>query len=208
MFGRTSSQSEAALKERPRPGQVPKLTDKQAAHLIAIACSDAPEGHDHWTLRLLADQVVALDYAASCSYELIRRLTHRAQVKNTLKPWQKQEWCIPDVSAEFVAAMEDVLDLYEEPCDPARPVVCFDESPKQLIAEVREPIPVEPGTPARYDTEYERKGVCDLMMICEPKQGFRQVDVTDRRTKIDFAHSMKHVVERYPEASLIRVVLD
>ena len=65
---------EAALKDRPRPGQTPKLTDKQAAHLIAIACSDAPEGHDHWTLRLLADKVVALDYAASCSYELIRRL--------------------------------------------------------------------------------------------------------------------------------------
>lgn len=65
---------EAALKERPRPGQAPKLTDKQAAHLIAIACSEAPEGHSHWTLRLLADQVVALDYATSCSYELIRRL--------------------------------------------------------------------------------------------------------------------------------------
>lgn len=104
--------------------------------------------------------------------------------------------------------MEDVLDLYEEPYDPARPVVCFDESPKQLIAEVREPIPVEPGAPARYDTEYERQGVCDVMMICEPKQGFRQVDITDRRTKIDFAHSMKHVAELYPEASVIRVVLD
>jgi transposase len=86
--------------------------------------------------------------------------------------------------------------------------VCFDESPQQLIAEVREPIPVEPGAPARYDTEYERKGVCDLMMICEPKLGFRQVDVTDRRTKIDFAHRMKHVAELYPEASVIRVVLD
>jgi hypothetical protein len=104
--------------------------------------------------------------------------------------------------------MEDVLDPYEAPYDPARPVVCFDESPKQLIVEVRQPIPVEPGAPARYDTGYERKGVCDLMMICEPKQGFRHVDVTDRRTKIDFAHSMKHVAERYPEASVIRVVLD
>jgi hypothetical protein len=104
--------------------------------------------------------------------------------------------------------MEDVLDLYEAPYDPARPVVCFDESPKQLIVEVRQPIPVEPGAPARYDTGYERKGVCDLMMICEPKQGFRHVDVTDRRTKIDFAHSMKHVAELYPEASVIRVVLD
>ncbi len=104
--------------------------------------------------------------------------------------------------------MEDVLDLYEEPYDPARPVVCFDESPKQLIAEVREPIPVEPGAPARHDTEYERKGVCNLMMICEPKQGFRQVDITDRRTQIDFAHSIKHIAELYPEASVIRVVLD
>jgi hypothetical protein len=104
--------------------------------------------------------------------------------------------------------MEDVLDLYEAPYDPTRPVVCFDESPKQLIAEVREPIPVEPGAPARYDTEYERKGVCDLMMICEPKQGFRHVAITDRRTKIEFAHSMKQIGELYPEASVIRVVLD
>ena len=72
------------------------------------------------------------------------------------------------MSAEFVAAMEDVIDLYEEPYERARPLVCFDESPKQLIAEIHEPIRVEPGVPARYDTEYERKGVCDLMMICEP----------------------------------------
>lgn len=104
--------------------------------------------------------------------------------------------------------MEDVLDFYEEPYDPARPVVCFDESPKQLIAEVRTPIPVEPDHPTRYDTEYERKGVCDLMMTSEPKRGFRQVDITDRRTKIDFAHSMKHIAGLYPEAPVIRVVLD
>ena len=104
--------------------------------------------------------------------------------------------------------MEDVLDLYEEPYDPQRPVICFDESPKQLIAEVREPIPAEPGTPARYDTEYERKGVCDLMMICEPKRGFRHVAITDRRTKIEFAHCMKEIGDLYPDASVIRVVLD
>lgn len=104
--------------------------------------------------------------------------------------------------------MEDVLDLYEEPYDPKRPVICFDESPKQLIAEVREPLPAEPGTPARYDTEYERKGVCDVMMICEPKRGFRHVDITDRRTKIEFAHCMRHIGDLYPDASVIRVVLD
>ena len=112
------------------------------------------------------------------------------------------------MSADFVAAMEDVLDLYEEPYDPARPVVCFDESPKQLIAEVRAPIPAEPGTPARYDTEYERKGVCDLMMICEPKRGFRPIEITDRRTKIEFAHCMKQIAELYPGADVIRLVLD
>lgn len=104
--------------------------------------------------------------------------------------------------------MEDVLDLYEEPYDPLRPIVCFDESPKQLIAEVREPLPAEPGLPARYDTGYERKGVCDLMMICEPKRGFRHVAITDRRTKIEFAQCMKQIVELYPDASVVRVVLD
>src|SRR5664280_541254 len=76
--------------------------------------------------------------------------------------------------------MEDVVDLYEESYESARPLVCFDESPKQLIAEVHELILAEPGVPARYDTEYERKGVCDLMLICEPKRGFRQVDITDK----------------------------
>lgn len=104
--------------------------------------------------------------------------------------------------------MEDVLDLYAEPYDPARPLICFDESPKQLIGEVRAPMPPQPGTPARHDTEYQRNGVRDLMMICEPKQGWREVLVMERRTKIEFAHCMRHIVERHPDAEVIRVVLD
>lgn len=104
--------------------------------------------------------------------------------------------------------MEDVLDLYEEPYDPARPVVCFDESPRQLVAEVREPVPAGPGQPARHDVEYPRKGVRDLMMICEPKRGFREVMVTARRTKVDFARCMKRVAELYPDAEVVRVVVD
>lgn len=119
-----------------------------------------------------------------------------------------QEWCIPEVSAEFVAPMEDLLDLYAEPYDPVRPVICFDESPKQLIGEVREPIPPQPGAPARQDTEYKRNGVRNLMMICEPKRGWRNVLIMQRRTKIDFAHAMRHIVECYPDAEVIRVVLD
>ena len=119
-----------------------------------------------------------------------------------------QEWCIPEVSAEFVAPMEDLLDLYAEPYDPVRPVICFDESPKQLIGEVREPMPPQPGAPARQDTEYKRNGVRNLMMICEPKRGWRNVLIMQRRTKIDFAHAMRHIVECYPDAEVIRVVLD
>ena len=107
-----------------------------------------------------------------------------------------------------MAAMEDVLDVYAEPYDPKRPVVCFDESPLQLIAEVRESTPAKPGKPAREDTEYQRKGVRDLMRIGEPKRGFREVLITERRTKLDFAQSMKHIVELYPQADKIRVVQD
>lgn len=104
--------------------------------------------------------------------------------------------------------MEDVLDLYEAPYDPARPVVCFDESPKQLIGEVRDPMPPQPGMPARQDTEYQRNGVRDLMMICEPKRGWRDVLVMERRTRVEFAHCMRHIVQSYPDAEVIRVVLD
>jgi hypothetical protein len=104
--------------------------------------------------------------------------------------------------------MEDVLDLYEAPYDSARPVVCFDESPKQRIGEVRQAIPPQPGTPARQDTGYQRNGVRDLMMICEPKRGWREVLIMKRRTRIEFAHGLRPIVRCYPEAEVIRVVLD
>jgi len=104
--------------------------------------------------------------------------------------------------------MEDVLDLYEEPYDGKRPVVCFDESPEQLIEEVRQSLPPEPGQPARYDVEYKRNGVRNFLMICEPRCGKREVLVTKTRNKIDFAHAMKHLVQTYASAEVIRVVLD
>jgi len=113
------------------------------------------------------------------------------------------------VNADYVAAMEDVLDLYAEPPDPARPKVCFDETPKQLIAETRQPLPARPGQPERYDYEYQRQGTCNLFMFFDPDQGWRHVALTERRTKLDFAAQMKWLVdERYPQAEVIRVVLD
>lgn len=105
--------------------------------------------------------------------------------------------------------MEGVLDLYEEPYDPKHPVVCFDELPYQMVAQTRTPQPAKPGRPARYDYEYERKGTANLFAFFEPKACWRHLDVTDRRTAIDFAAQMQALVdEHYPRAQKIRLVLD
>lgn len=113
------------------------------------------------------------------------------------------------MSADYVAHMEDVLDLYEEPYDPQRPVVCFDETSTQLLAETRPPLPAGPGKVRRRDYEYRREGTRNLFLACEPLAGWRQVMVTERRTMEDFAHQMRWLVdEAYPDVPVIRLVLD
>ena len=108
-----------------------------------------------------------------------------------------------------MAAMEDVLDLYAEPYDPDRPVVCFDETSTQLLADTRPPIPVQPGQPRRQDYEYRRAGTRNIFLTCEPLAGWRHVAITERRTMEDFAHQMRWLVdEAYPDAPVVRVVLD
>jgi transposase len=124
---------ELALSEDERPGAARKLTGRQEALLIATACSRPPEGRKRWTLTLLAGAMVKLTGHEDLSRETVRRRL----AENELKPWQKDMWCIPQVDGAYVARMEDVLDLYAEESDPKRPVVCFDESPTQLIGEVR-----------------------------------------------------------------------
>ena len=119
-------------------------------------------------------------------------------------------WCLPPAAdAAFVARMEDLLELYQLPYDPQRPVVCMDELCKQLIAETRSPLPVREGSPARYDYEYERKGVCNLFLFVEPRRGWRKVFVHNRRTKVDWAVCVRVLLnEVYPEALCVRLVQD
>jgi hypothetical protein len=118
-------------------------------------------------------------------------------------------WCIPQVDGEYVARMEDVLDLYAEAPDPKRPVVCFDESPTQLIGEVRLPIPAEPGQLERYDCEYKRNGTANLFMFLDVHRPWRKVKVTDNRAAVDFATCMRELTDvHFPKAERIRVVLD
>lgn len=112
-------------------------------------------------------------------------------------------------NADFVAAMEDVLEVYQRTYDPLRPQVCLDETSKQLTKEVRTPLPAAPGRPARIDSEYERNGTANLFMLFEPLRGWRHVEVTERRTKIDFAHVIRDLVDvHYPEAETIVLVMD
>jgi len=105
--------------------------------------------------------------------------------------------------------MEDVLDLYAEPVDPRRPIVGFDECPYQMVEEVRQPLPLRPGHAQRYDYEYKRAGMCNLFMLVAPQLGWRHVEVTERRTKVDFAHQARALVdEHFPTATVIRLVVD
>jgi hypothetical protein len=122
----------------------------------------------------------------------------------------KKEWCIPPkASGLFVAHMEEVLDLYEKPYDLRYPLICMDETSKQLINDVQTPFPPKPGQIARQDYEYERNGVCNLFIWFEPLQSRRHVLVTARRTAIDWAHFMRDVAEvAYPHAKKIIAVMD
>jgi transposase len=194
-----------ALRERPRPGAPRKLGARDEALLVAVACSQPPVGRARWTMDLLAGEMVRLATHATLSGDTVgRRL---AEMK--LKPWQEKMWCIPTVNAEYVARMEDVLDLYAAPPDPQRPVVCFDETPRQLIGEARVPIRAEPGKPRRVDYEYVRNGTANVFMFVDVHRPWRHAKVTDHRACVDFAECMRDLVdEHYPEADRIRVVLD
>ena len=165
---------ELALSEEARPGAERKLSGKETALLVATACSAPPAGRTRWTLELLAGEMVKLTEHAALSRETVRRRLG----EDDLKPWRRKMWCIPKVDGPYVARMEDVLDLYAEPADPKRPVVCFDETPTQLIGEVRQPIPARPGQPERYDYEYKRNGTVNLFMFLDAHKSWRHGKVT------------------------------
>ena len=197
---------EAVLTRKYNPNSAARRIFDGAAEakLIALACGPAPAGRARWTLRLLEEKVVELQIVESASDNT------SATLKNILKPHLKQQWVIaPEASAAFVANMEDVLEVYQRPHDPMRPLVCLDETSKQLIIETRAPVAAKPGQPARRDYEYERNGVANLFMMFAPLEGWRCVKVTDRRAAVDYAHVLKDLSDMYfPDADKIVLVQD
>ena len=180
-------------KQRSTPAIARIFDGEKEAKLIALACSKPPKGRARWTLRLLEKKVVELQIVDRASDSTIGRA-----LKNVLQPHRRQCWVIPPkANSAFVAAMEDVLAVYTRPRDPDRPLVCLDESSKQLLAETRVPIPMKPGRPARFDHEYERNGTANLFMMFAPLEGWRHVKVTDRHTAVDYAHVLKELADHY-----------
>jgi transposase len=194
-----------ALAEDPRPGGKRKLSMNEEAMLVALACASPPAGRAKWTLELLAGELVRL----TPHKQISRATVGRRLDENDLKPWQRKMWCIPKVDPEFVARMEDVLDLYTTPPVPGTAVICFDETPRQLIGEARVPARSEPGRRARYDYEYRRNGTANVFMFLDAHGSWRHAKVTEHRAAVDFAECMRDLVdEHYPDANRIKLVLD
>jgi hypothetical protein len=142
----------------------------------------------------------------------VRLPIHRAASakKNEIKPWLIQSWCIPrHDDPAFVAAMEDVLEVYKRPLDPLQPVVCMDEQPKQLIGEIRDPLPLHPGQPRCHDYEYVRNGTANVFMFFAPLMCWRRAVVRKRRTCLDWAQEIRTLVDvDFPWAERIVLVMD
>ena len=208
----------ATLAGKPRTPRNCALDARAEAHLVKLVCSTPPEGFKRWTLRLLRRHLMVKLKLKTLSIATVRKVLK----KHKLKPWQHEEFCIPpEQDAEFIKRMEDLLDLYKrfmKLCqhlstkrrpNPKYPLVCMDESPRQLVGDVIASLPMEPGQPERFDTFYKRKGNCNLFLFIAPFLGWRRIDVTSRRTGVDWAHQIKRLVdEDFPKAKKIILVMD
>ena len=192
-------------KKRITPPVAGKITGEVEAHLIALACHNPPEGYCKWTLRLLAEKMVQMAYIDSISHTSVGAVLR----KNCLKPHLVKEWCIPkEQSADFAACMEDVLEVYSRPYDSDYPVVCMDEKPLQLLAEVRKGYRKGNGTRIQ-DSEYIRKGTCSIFLFTEPLAGYRHAKALEHRAKVDWARQMKWLADEvYPDAKKIIMICD
>lgn len=207
---------QAALYEKTRPKQPPKLNAHQTALLIAEVCF-VPEGREMWTMQLLADRLVTLGVVDRISDETVRRtlkktrsnlLGQNGRPSGRLPAWQVQSWCVAQVGADFIWRMEQGLDTSAQPYDPLNPVVCFDEKSYQLLDHVHEPRPPVPGIPARMDHEYRRCGTVNFFVAFEPLTDHRMSTGTERRGNAEFAAQLQALELRYPQAEKICLVLD
>lgn len=194
-----------ALFDRPRSGRPAILSPSDKQRVAAKACSKPPDGRARWTVGLLTEEVRKDTKIPTVSRETVRNALHF----HDLKPWLEKMWCVPNLNDEYITRMEDVLDVYERPYDPRRPVVCLDEKPTQLLDDGRPTIPAKPGNGIKKkDYEYKRNGTANVFCAVEPLVGRHFTKVTERRTKPDFAEFLNDVSNAYVESKKITLVMD
>lgn len=196
---------EAALYDDERSGRPIDYDDHERSRVVAMVCTDPPKGFYRWTLDLIVEEA---NKRGLTDGEISREQVRIILQEHDLKPWQEKMWCIPELTDEFIERMEDVLDVYQRPYDPANPVVCIDEKPVPLLADTRDPIPMEEGSVKKVDYEYERNGSVNVFVGVEPKVGRYFNQVTERRCGADFAKFLCTLAASYSEAKKITLVMD
>ncbi len=192
-------------KQRAHPPTPPKLDGEGEARLIAMRLGKPPMGYGHWTLRLLAGQLVKLEIVTSISPETVRQTLKRDRMTKRMVEY----WVIPpEQDAEFVAGMEEVLETYAQPVDPQQPLVCMDEQPYQLLLETRAPLPATTTHGTRVDYEYERNGTACIFMFAEPHSGWRSATARAQRTKADWAQEVANLLDTRYAGQRITLVMD
>ena len=194
---------ESALNDDPRVGRPTEIDDGMKAQIIAIVCSNPPEGFDRWTLELLQNHVEE-NLEMNISDESIRLILH----EHDLKPWRYKMWCVPKIDGEYVKRMNKILDLYSKPYSKEYPVVCIDEKPVILFGNKRESLAFSPGKPNRQDYEYSRNGSANVFCGVEPLVGKYFNEVTEYKKKEDFSEFIRGIYNEYKGADRIHLVLD
>jgi transposase len=193
-----------ALRDDPRPGQPIKFDDRIKSKIIAIICTDPPEGFDRWTLELIQEKVKKNKIVDAISKESIRIIMQ----EHDLKPWQQKMWCVPKLDGEYIERMENILDLYERSYDSNYPVVCVDEKPVQLLGDKRESKPCSPGSQKKVDYEYVRNGSANVFCAIEPLQGKYTNKVTKTKSGKEFGIFLGQIEKQYESAKKIILVMD
>ena len=194
-----------ALFDRPRAGRPATLSASDKQRIAAKACANAPAGRARWTVALLTEAVKNDHKIPTVSRESVREALHCHEVK----PWREKMWCVPDLNDEYITRMEDVLDVYEQPYDPRKPLVCLDEKPIQLLDDGRPTIPAKLSDGIKKkDYEYVRNGTANVFCAVEPLAGRHFTKVTNRRTKTDFAEFLKDISDSYTKVKTIILVMD
>jgi len=196
---------DAALFDEERSGRPIDFDDHERSRIIAMVCSDPPKGYYRWTLDLIVEETNIRGLAnRPISKEQIRIVLQ----EHDLKPWQEKMWCIPEINDEYIARMEDVLDVYARPYDKNNPVVCVDEKPVALIGDIRDPIPAKEGSVRKVDYEYSRDDSANVFVGIEPKAGRYFNEVTERRCGNDFAQFLCTISAAYLDSDKITLIMD